>query len=37
MAMDLAAHNIRVNCVCPGTIITPVFIGHIEKIGLTME
>lgn len=37
MAMDLASHGIRVNCVCPGTILTPASIGHMEKIGLTLE
>jgi NAD(P)-dependent dehydrogenase (short-subunit alcohol dehydrogenase family) len=37
MAMDLAPYGIRVNCVCPGTILTPASIGHMEKIGLTLE
>ena len=37
MAMDLAPHGIRVNCVCPGTILTSASIGHMEKIGLTLE
>ena len=37
VAMDLAPHGIRVNCVCPGTILTSASIGHMEKIGLTLE
>jgi NAD(P)-dependent dehydrogenase (short-subunit alcohol dehydrogenase family) len=37
MAMDLAPFGIRVNCVCPGTILTPASIGHMQKIGLTLE
>lgn len=37
LAMDLAPFGIRVNCVCPGTILTPASIGHMEKIGLTLE
>ncbi len=37
MALDLAPFKIRVNCVCPGTIITASSIRHITKMGLTLE
>jgi len=37
MAMDLAAHQIRVNAVCPGTILTPVVETYIEQHGLTLD
>lgn len=37
MAQDFGPHNIRVNCVCPGTIITPASYNHMKKIGLTLE
>jgi len=37
MAMDLGAHKIRVNCVCPGTILTPASYRHMERVGLTLE
>jgi len=37
MAMDLGPHKIRVNCVCPGTIITPASYRHMEKVGMTLE
>jgi NAD(P)-dependent dehydrogenase (short-subunit alcohol dehydrogenase family) len=37
MAMDLAQYGIRVNCVCPGTILTPASIGHMEKIGASLD
>src|SRR5262249_47562513 len=36
MAMDLAPFGIRVNCVCPGTILTPASFQHMEKIGKTL-
>ena len=37
MAMDLGPHRIRVNSVCPGTILTAASLRHIAKIGSTVE
>ncbi len=37
MAMDLGPYKIRVNSVCPGTILTPASRRHMRKIGLTEE
>jgi dihydroanticapsin dehydrogenase len=37
MAMDLGLHKIRVNCVCPGTILTAASYRHMEKVGMTLE
>ncbi len=37
MAMDLGPHKIRVNAVCPGSIITAASYRHMEKVGMTLE
>jgi NAD(P)-dependent dehydrogenase (short-subunit alcohol dehydrogenase family) len=37
MALDLAPHNIRVNCVCPGTIRTAATDRHMAQTGMTEE
>ena len=35
--MGLAPFNIRVNCVCPGTILTRASEEHMARVGMTME
>jgi NAD(P)-dependent dehydrogenase (short-subunit alcohol dehydrogenase family) len=37
LALDLAPHGIRVNCVCPGTILTRASHEHMERTGTTLE
>ncbi len=37
MAMDLGLYKIRVNCVCPGSILTPASFRHMEKVGMSLE
>jgi NAD(P)-dependent dehydrogenase (short-subunit alcohol dehydrogenase family) len=31
LAVDLAPHNIRVNCVCPGDVHTPMLDGDLQR------
>ena len=37
LALDLAPAGIRVNCVCPGTILTRASRDHMESVGMTMD
>lgn len=37
MAIDLGPYRIRVNSICPGTILTAASYRHMEKVGLTLE
>lgn len=36
MALDFAPFNIRVNCVCPGAILTPTLERYAQQKGMTM-
>lgn len=37
VALDLAPFGIRVNCVCPGTILTQASRNHMERVGQSLE
>ena len=37
LALDLAPDGIRVNCVCPGTILTRASRDHMERVGMSLD
>ena len=37
LALDLAPHGIRVNCVCPGTILTRASRDHMARVGMSLD
>jgi NAD(P)-dependent dehydrogenase (short-subunit alcohol dehydrogenase family) len=37
MAIDHGKHNIRVNCVCPGDVVTPMLLSESEQLGEDRE
>ncbi len=37
MAIDLGKHGIRVNCICPGDIDTPMLRGEAQQLGVNVE
>ncbi len=37
MALDLGPFNIRVNCICPGTILTSATYRHLKNTGMSFE
>ncbi len=37
LALDLAPHGIRVNCVCPGTILTRASRDHMQRTGQSLD
>lgn len=37
LALDLAPHNIRVNCVCPGSVLTPATERHRQFVNADRE
>jgi NAD(P)-dependent dehydrogenase (short-subunit alcohol dehydrogenase family) len=37
LALDLAPDRIRVNCVCPGTIITRASRDHMARVGMSLD